>query len=177
MPQHIEALSAMVISVRREMHENRAAREGVCLGFPILSGPVERNGRVQRFAALMCDSDEIAFSLIEQRKEFICAAVFVLAREVREFRQRVQHWPRRAAGDAIGPSAMDTDDVSDGVVERAKADLEFLVKLFVRELLAEFKEQARTPGIGTDEDLNWVVGEVGHAKWYLPMVQRAKNQP
>lgn len=151
----------MVIPVRREVHEYRAAREGVGLWFAIVPWPIKRDGCVQRLLARIGDYEQILFGFIEEREQFIDRAVFVLAANFGEFGERVEHRTRRAAREAIGPASHDADDVREREVKIAQAHLKFLIELFTRDSAAGFENLARAPGIGADENFDWVGCECG----------------
>ena len=130
MTEHVETLSAMVISVRREMHEDRAACERVGLGLAIITRPVKRDCCVQRWLAGIGDYKQVLLGFVEERKQLIDTAVFVLAANFGKFGKRVEHRTRRAVGEAISPATHDADDVRKRKVKIAQAHFKLLIELF-----------------------------------------------
>jgi hypothetical protein len=151
--EHVEALSAVVGSVRGDVDEACAAGDAVAvavegdfdLGAEVGVGVGEGEGVGER--------GEFGGGGVEEFDELVWCAVAVVAGDGELAGWDVDGRAEWALGEAVAPAAEGGDDVGEGVVEGAGADVEAGVELVGGELAAEFEDAAVGPVVVEEEDV------------------------
>lgn len=149
MPEHIQALGAVMHAVCCNVRENRPAREGKFLSIA---------HALDDFIRRMFFPDRRQFRLgfdvqIQQLRRRVWDAAGIQSR------------PRRLDGQGVGPGVDGSDHVRDGGLERAGADVEPAGELLGGQFLAGGEDLARGPVVVEKKNVQWVAG--GHGDFPL----------